>query len=400
MKKINLPNKQGFFGPYGGQIVPPEVKEELTKIETAYQKARRDKSFQEEYKKLLTDYVGRPSPLFLAKNLTKKLGGAKIYLKREDLNHTGAHKINHTLGEALLAKRMGKKKLLAETGAGQHGVALATAAAITGLKCEIHMGAIDIKKQHPNVLRIKMLGAKMVVVNQGGRCLKDAVDSAFKTYVCDLKNTFFGIGSVVGPHPYPMMIRDFQSVVGREAKKQILKKEKKLPDYLIACVGGGSNAMGLFNAFLSDKVKMIGVEPAGKSFRPGDHAATLTLGTPGNLHGMFTYLLQDKKGEPQPVHSIASGLDYPGVGPEHSFFKDQKKVEYVTINDQEALDAFFLLSKIEGIIPALESAHAIAYTIKIAQKLSKDKTIIVNLSGRGDKDIDYLEKFLPSKRAD
>jgi tryptophan synthase beta chain len=394
MKKIKLPNKQGFFGQYGGQIVPPEVKKELVKIEKAYQEMKKDKSFQKEYQRLLVDYVGRPSPLFLAKNLTKKLGGAKIYLKREDLNHTGAHKINHTLGEALLAKSMKKKKLLAETGAGQHGVALATAAIITGLKCEIHMGAIDIKKQHPNVLRMKILGAKIVTVNKGGKCLKDAVDSAFEAYLHDLKNTFFGIGSVVGPHPYPMMIRDFQSVVGKEAKKQILKKENRLPDYLIACVGGGSNAMGLFNAFLDDKIKMIGVEPAGKSFRPGDHAATLTLGSPGNLHGMFTYLLQNKKGEPQPVHSIASGLDYPGVGPEHSFFKDQKKVEYVTINDQEALKAFSLLSQVEGIIPALESAHALAQAIKIAPQLSKDKIIVVNLSGRGDKDVDYVGKLL------
>ncbi len=394
MKKIKLPNKQGFFGQYGGQIVPPEVKKELVKIEKAYQEMKKDKSFQKEYQRLLVDYVGRPSPLFLAKNLTKKLGGAKIYLKREDLNHTGAHKINHTLGEALLAKSMKKKKLLAETGAGQHGVALATAAIITGLKCEIHMGAIDIKKQHPNVLRMKILGAKIVTVNKGGKCLKDAVDSAFEAYLHDLKNTFFGIGSVVGPHPYPMMIRDFQSVVGKEAKKQILKKENRLPDYLIACVGGGSNAMGLFNAFLDDKIKMIGVEPAGKSFRPGDHAATLTLGSPGNLHGMFTYLLQNKKGEPQPVHSIASGLDYPGVGPEHSFFKDQKKVEYVTINDQEALKAFSLLSQVEGIIPALESAHALAQAIKIVPQLSKDKIIVVNLSGRGDKDVDYVGKLL------
>lgn len=391
----NLPNKKGFFGVYGGQFVPPQLAKALNEVAEAYQEAKRDPEFKKDYLALLQNYVGRPSPLFLAKNLSKKLGGAKIYFKREDLNHTGAHKINHCIGEALLAKRMGKKKLLAETGAGQHGVALATAAALTGLECEIHMGEIDVEKQHPNVLRMKMLGAKVVTVKSGGRCLKDAVDSAFAAYLKDYKNTFFGIGSVVGPHPYPMMVRDFQSIVGKETKKQIRKEENRLPDYLIACVGGGSNAMGLFSAFLKNKeVKMIGVEPAGRSFRPGDHAATLTLGKPGTLHGMFTYLLQDKKGEPLAVHSIASGLDYPGVGPQHSYLKDLSRVEYVTINDREALEAFMLLSKVEGIIPALESAHAIAYAIKLAPTLSKNKTIVVNLSGRGDKDVDYVGKLL------
>jgi len=389
----NLPNQKGFFGQYGGQYVSPQLLKVLEEVTIAYKKAKNDPVFQAEYEMLLADYIGRPSPLFYAKNLTKQLGGAKIYLKREDLNHTGAHKINHTLGEALLAKRMGKTKLLSETGAGQQGVALATAAAIVGLKCEIHMGAIDVAKQHPNVVRMKLLGTKVITVNSGGRCLKDAVDSAFDAYLKDYKNTFFAIGSVVGPHPYPMMVRDFQSTVGREARKQIIKKENRLPDYLIACVGGGSNAIGLFTAFLKDKVKMIGVEPAGKSFKPGDHAATLTLGTPGTIHGMFTYLLQDDKHNPLPVHSIASGLDYPGVGPQHSFLKDQKRVEYVTANDKEALDAFFMLSKVEGIIPALESAHAIAHVIKLAPTLGKDKIIIVNLSGRGDKDIDYVDKF-------
>jgi tryptophan synthase beta chain len=390
----NLPNEEGFFGKYGGQFVPPELKEALKDVVVAYEEAKNDPEFQKEYQTLLSDYVGRPSPLFFAKNLTEKLGGPRIYLKREDLNHTGAHKINHTLGEALLAKRMGKKKLLSETGAGQHGVALATAAVIVGLKCEVHMGAIDVKKQHPNVLRMKMLGAEVVTVESGGKCLKDAVDSAFGAYLKDYKNSFFGIGSVVGPHPYPMMVRDFQSIVGREARKQIIEKENKLPDLLVACVGGGSNAMGLFHAFLNDQVKMIGVEPAGRSFKAGDHAATLALGSPGTLHGMFTYLLQDEKGNPLPVHSIASGLDYPGVGPQHSYLKDQERVQYVTVNDKEALNAFSLLSETEGIIPALESAHAIAHIVKTAKNMSKKDIIIINLSGRGDKDVDYVGELL------
>lgn len=390
----NLPNSEGFFGEYGGQFVPPQLKDALEEVAVAYAEAKNNPAFQTELKMLLTDYVGRPSALFFAKNLTEKCGGAKIYLKREDLNHTGAHKINHTLGQALLAKRMGKKKLLAETGAGQHGVALATAAALVGLECEIHMGAIDVKKQHQNVLRMQLLGAKVVTVESGGQCLKDAVDSTFGVYMQEYEDTFFGIGSVVGPHPYPMMVRDFQSIIGREAREQMLEKENRLPDYLVACVGGGSNAMGLFHAFLGDGVKMIGVEPAGRSFKPGDHAATLTLGTPGTLHGMFTYLLQDEKGEPLPVHSIASGLDYPGVGPQHSYLKDDKRVEYVSANDKEALEAFQLLSKTEGIIPALESAHAVAYAIKLAGKLGKDEIIVVNLSGRGDKDVDYVGEIL------
>jgi tryptophan synthase beta chain len=328
--------------------------------------------------------------LYFAKNLSEKLDGAKIYLKREDLNHTGAHKINHTIGEALLAKRMGKKKLLAETGAGQHGVALATAAALVGLECEIHMGEIDVAKQAPNVARMKLLGAKVVEVKQGGRCLKDAVDSAFMAFMKDYKDTFFGIGSVVGPHPYPEMVRDFQSVVGKEAREQILEQEGRLPDYLIACVGGGSNAIGLFHEFLDDPVKMIGVEPSGKSFKPGEHAATLTLGTKGVIHGMFTYVLQDEQGEPLPVHSIASGLDYPGVGPNHSHLKDSKRVKYVTASDKETIEAFCELTKVEGIIPALESAHAVAYALKLAPTLDKNKIIIINLSGRGDKDVDYI----------
>jgi tryptophan synthase beta chain len=386
-----LPDKDGYYGEYGGQRIPAQLKPIFDEIDASYRAAIKDPAFVKEYQDLLKNYVGRPSPLYFAKNLTAKLGGAKIYLKREDLNHTGAHKINHTLGEALLARRMGKKKLLAETGAGQHGVALATAAALVGIGCEIHMGEIDIKKQAPNVIRMKLLGAKVVEVKSGGRCLKDAVDSAFAAFVQDPVNIFFGIGSVVGPHPFPMIVRDFQSVVGREAKAQILEQAGKLPDYLVACVGGGSNAIGLFYEFLDEEaVKMIGVEPAGRSFKRGDHAATLTLGRPGELHGMFTYLLQDEQGEPDPVHSIASGLDYPGVGPAHSDLKDKGRVDYTTANDQEALAAFLELTRVEGIIPALESAHAVAHAIKLAPTLPADQIIIVNLSGRGDKDVDYV----------
>ncbi|MCK5027499.1 MAG: tryptophan synthase subunit beta [Candidatus Pacebacteria bacterium] len=390
-----LPNEEGYFGEYGGQFIPEELKPAFEEIVNEYKKLKDDPEFISEYHSLLKNYVGRPSSLYFAEKLTEKLGGAKIYLKREDLNHTGAHKINHCLGEALLAKKMGKKKLLAETGAGQHGVALATAAALVGLECEIHMGTIDIVKQAPNVTRMRLLGAKIVEVTQGGKCLKDAVDSAFGTYMQDYDTVFFAIGSVVGPHPFPEMVRDFQSIVGKEAKEQILDQEGRLPDYLIACVGGGSNAIGLFTEFLNDeKVKMIGVEPAGKSFKPGEHAATLTLGKPGTIHGMFTYLLQDTKGEPLPVHSIASGLDYPGVGPNHSHLKDIKRVEYTTANDTDALEAFQELSRIEGIIPALESSHAIAHTMKLAPTLKKDEIIIVNLSGRGDKDLDFVTEKL------
>lgn len=396
MKKCeNL--KKGYFGQYGGQFVPEQLLPALQEVEEAFEVAKNDESFRKEYLELLKNYVGRPSPLYFAKRLTEQLGGAKIYLKREDLNHTGAHKINHTLGEALLAKRMGKRKLLAETGAGQHGVALATAAALMGLECEVHMGAIDIEKQHANVVRMKLLGAKVVAVEGGGKCLKDAVDSAFGTYMQEYKDTFFAIGSVVGPHPYPELVKYFQRVVGQEAHKQIIEQEEKMPDYVIACVGGGSNAMGIFQGFLSEKVQLIGVEPAGKSFKPGEHAATLTLGKPGVLHGMFTYLLQDEKGEPLLVHSIASGLDYPGVGPEHSHLKDTGRVQYEVANDEEALNAFQLLSKVEGIIPALESSHALAYAIKFAPTLSKEKIIIVNLSGRGDKDIDYVAERINLK---
>jgi len=340
----SLPDENGYYGAFGGSYIPPQLVEPLKEIEREYLKTKDDPSFQKEYADLLKNYVGRPSPLYFAKNLTKKLGGAKIYLKREDLNHTGAHKINHCIGEALLAKRMGKKKLLAETGAGQHGVALATAATLLGLECEIHMGSIDIKKEHPNVIRMKLLGAKVIEVNNGGKCLKDAVDSAFTTFMTEYKTTFFAIGSVVGPHPYPMIVRDFQSIVGREAKEQILEQEKKLPDYLIGCVGGGSNAIGLFNEFLDDEVNMIGVEPAGFGSGVGEHAATITYGTEGVIHGMKTMVLQNEKGEPNSVHSIASGLDYPGVGPIHAFLKSIGRVKYTSVSDEETISAFQELS--------------------------------------------------------
>ena len=389
-------DEAGFFGNHGGRFLPPQLETPIAEVAAAYAEARQDPEFQAEYEALLADYVGRPSPLFLAAGLTRQLGGARIYLKREDLNHTGAHKINHCLGEGLLARRMGKRKLLAETGAGQHGVALATAAALLGLECEIHMGAIDVAKQRPNVVRMEMLGAKVVSVESGGRCLKDAVDSAFAVFAADYHDTFFAIGSAVGPDPYPSMVRDFQAIVGREAREQILAKEGRLPDALIASVGGGSNALGLFTAFLTDDdVRMFGVEPAGKDLEVvGEHAATMTKGTPGTLHGMRTLLLQDDDGEPSPVHSIASGLDYPGVGPQHAFLKEVGRVEYVTASDAETLAAFQLLCRTEGIIPALESSHALAHAARLAPTMRPDQVIVVNLSGRGDKDIDYVAEQL------
>ncbi len=391
-------DEAGFFGDHGGRFLPPHLEAPVAEVAAAYAKVRQDPQFQASYEALLADYVGRPSPLFLAERLTSHLGGAKIYLKREDLNHTGAHKINHCLGEGLLAKWMGKKKLLAETGAGQHGVALATAAALLGLECEIHMGAIDVAKQHPNVVRMELLGAKVVAVDSGGKALKDAVDSAFSVWAADYQDTFFAIGSVVGPDPYPSIIRDFQAIVGREAKRQILEREGRLPDALVAAVGGGSNALGLFTEFLEDEqVRMFGVEPAGRNLGVvGEHAATMTLGRPGTLHGMRTLVLQDDTGEPTAVHSIASGLDYPGVGPQHAFLKDVGRVEYVHASDTETLEAFQLLCRTEGIIPALESSHALAHTTRLASTMSPDEVIIVNLSGRGDKDIDYVAERLTS----
>ena len=389
-------DEAGFFGNHGGRFLPPQLEAPIAEVAAAYAQARQDPGFQAEYEALLADYVGRPSPLFLAAGLTRHLGGAKIYLKREDLNHTGAHKINHCLGEGLLAKRMGKKKLIAETGAGQHGVALATAAALLGLECEIHMGAVDVAKQHPNVVRMEMLGARVVSITSGGQTLKEAIDSAFSVFATDYADTFFAIGSAVGPDPYPSMVRDFQSIIGREARRQVLEKEGRLPDALVAAVGGGSNALGLFTAFLEDEpVKMFGVEPAGRNLDvPGEHAATITLGTSGTLHGMRTLLLQDEDGNPAEVHSIASGLDYPGVGPQHAFLRDTGRVEYVTASDDETIAAFQLLCRTEGIIPALESSHALAHAIRLAPTLSPEKVLIVNLSGRGDKDVDYVAEYL------
>ncbi|MEA2102757.1 MAG: tryptophan synthase subunit beta [Thermodesulfobacteriota bacterium] len=391
LNAFQLPDGKGYFGGYGGSFVPPQLQEVLDEITAAYLQIKEDEGFLEELGSLYNHYVGRPSPIFYARSLSEKMGGAQIYMKREDLNHTGAHKINHCLGEALLAKKMGKKTLVAETGAGQHGVALATAAALVGLKCDIYMGEVDIVKERPNVIRMKILGARVIPVSRGTKTLKDAVDDAFEAYLKDPVTQFYGIGSVVGPHPFPMMVRDFQSVVGREARGQFIEMTGALPDNLVACVGGGSNALGLFTAFLEDKdVKIYGVEPSGLSLKDGEHAATLTIGKPGVLHGFKSYLLQDEKGEPLKVYSVASGLDYPGVGPQHSLLKDLDRVKYVTAGDKESIDAFFELSRVEGIIPALESSHAVAFTLKLAAGLGRDKTILMNLSGRGDKDIDYI----------
>ena len=388
---IALPNEEGFFGSYGGQFIPPDLKQAMDDINVAYQEIRQTAEFQDELKELFAHYVGRPSPLFHAKRLSEKLGGAQIYLKREDLNHTGAHKINHCLGEALLAKYMGKTKVIAETGAGQHGVALATACALVGIPCEIHMGQVDIEKEHPNVVKMKILGANLISVTRGTATLKDAVDSAFEEYLKDPTNYIYAIGSVVGPHPFPMMVRDFQAIIGDEIKVQTNERFGANPDYVVACVGGGSNAMGAFTAFLNEpNVKLVGVEPAGLGLDTDMHSATLTLGKPSQLHGMACYVLEDDKGEPLPVHSIASGLDYPGVGPQHSLLKDLGRVEYTSATDQECLDAFMTLSRVEGIVPALESSHAVAWAIREAGKLPKDVKIVVNLSGRGDKDADYV----------
>ncbi len=386
----SMPDAMGYFGEYGGSFVPPVLEPILEEITSAYLEVREDHRFYDELQRLHEQYTGRPSPVYKAKNLTERQKGARIYLKREDLNHTGAHKINHCLGEALLAKRMGKKKLIAETGAGQHGVALATVAALLGLECDIYMGEVDMAKERPNVLRMQILGARVVPVSHGLKTLKEAVDSAFEAYVKDPENQFYAIGSVVGPHPFPMMVRDFQGVIGREAKQQMQSLTGELPQHVVACVGGGSNAMGIFSAFLEEDVALHGVEPSGTSFKMGEHAATLTLGTPGIVHGFRTYVLQDKTGDPAPVNTIASGLDYPGVGPQHAYLKEQGRVAYHTISDDEALEAFHLLARHEGIIPALESAHAIAYGLKLAAQLSPEESILINLSGRGDKDIDYV----------
>ncbi len=390
-----MPDEQGYFGEYGGQVIPPELKQIMDDINDAYERVIQTEEFQQELAMLNAEYTGRPSPVYLARRLSEQLGGARIFFKREDLNHTGAHKINHCLGEALLAKYMGKTKVLAETGAGQHGVALATACALVGIECEIHMGQVDIEKEHPNVTKMKILGCKLVPVTRGTATLKDAVDSAFEEYLKDPQNFFYAIGSVVGPHPFPKMVRDFQSIVGREAREQFLKREGRLPDLITACVGGGSNAIGLFTAFLEDEeVKIVGVEPAGLGLDTDQHAATLTLGKKGAIHGFECYNLQDEQGNPLPVYSIASGLDYPGVGPQHCYLKDIERVQYETATDAECLDAFMTLSRMEGIIPALESAHAIAYAMRVAPQMKPEQSILVNLSGRGDKDADFVAEKL------
>ncbi|WMM25197.1 tryptophan synthase subunit beta [Tissierella sp. MB52-C2] len=384
-----MKRENGLFGEFGGAYVPEELKVVLEELEKEFYNAMEDEEFLKELDYYLKEYVGRENPLYFAERLTKEVEGAKIYLKREDLNHTGAHKINNAIGQGLLAKRMGKKRVIAETGAGQHGVATATVCALLGLDCTIYMGAEDTKRQELNVFRMEMLGAKVVAVEEGNRTLKEAVDKALEDYVENKDNTFYLLGSAVGPHPFPMIVRTFQSVIGREARKQILEKEGRLPDYVVACVGGGSNAIGLFSPFYDDKeVKMIGVEPAGKGIDTKEHAASICRGNTGLIHGFKCYLLDHS------THSIAAGLDYPGVGPEHSYYNDTKRAEYKSVTDKEALDAFFKLSKTEGIIPALESSHAIAYGMKLAKTLDKDNIIIVNLSGRGDKDVAQVRDMI------
>jgi len=390
------PDPPGYFGTYGGRFVPEVLVPALDELERAYREAERDAGFQQELDRLLRDYVGRPTPLTLASNLTERVGGARIYLKREDLAHTGAHKINNTLGQALLARRMGKRRLVAETGAGQHGVASATAAALLGLECIVYMGTNDMARQAPNVDRMRLLGAEIRAVETGSRTLKDAINEAIRDWVTNVDTTYYLLGSALGPHPYPQMVRNFQTVIGREARQQILEHEGRLPDALVACVGGGSNAIGLFHPFLADPVEMIGVEAGGCGTGSGRHAARFAdpeRGRVGVLHGSRTYLLQDEDGQVLPTHSVSAGLDYPAVGPEHSRLRDVGRVEYTSATDEEALGAFALLSKCEGIIPALESAHAVAEGTKRAARMANDKILIVNLSGRGDKDLATVESL-------
>ena len=392
MDNYNFPDQNGHFGPYGGTFVAETLIEALDELKEMYNQFKDDKEFLNEFHHDLKHFVGRPSPIYFAERLTHKIGGAKIYFKREDLNHTGAHKVNNTVGQALLAKKMGKPRVIAETGAGQHGVATATIAARLGLECVVYMGAEDVKRQSPNVYRMKLLGAKVVPVESGSKTLKDALNEALRDWVTNVSNTFYIIGTVAGPHPYPMMVRDFNSVVGKEAIGQMDDLEGKQPDAVIACVGGGSNAMGIFYPYIPYKeTRLIGVEAAGYGIETGKHAAPLTANSPvGVLHGNRTYMMQNEEGQIIETHSVSAGLDYPGVGPEHSWLKDTGRAEYVAVNDDEALTAFHNLCKTEGIIPALETSHAIAYAEKLAKELPKDKTILVNLSGRGDKDINTV----------
>ncbi len=398
MNTYTLPNEKGHFGIFGGRFVPETLMKAVIELNDAYEAAMTDLSFQAEIARLLKEYVGRETPLYFAENLTKHAGGANIYLKREDLNHTGAHKINNAIGQALLAVRMGKRRIVAETGAGQHGVATATVCALLNLDCIIFMGEEDIKRQALNVFRMELLGAKVVGVSSGSATLKDAVNEALRYWVANVDDTHYLLGSVMGPHPFPVMVRDFQSVIGKETKEQFLAREGSLPDAVVACIGGGSNAMGMFYPFIEDEgVRLYGVEAAGAGVETDFHAASLTKGRPGVLHGALMYLLQSEDGQIQEAHSISAGLDYPGVGPEHSFLKDSGRANYVSITDQEALDAFLLLSKLEGIIPALESAHAVAYTIKLAGEMKNSENIVVCLSGRGDKDVDTVKAKLEGR---
>ena len=387
--KIGIP-KDGRFGEFGGKYIPETLAPAIEELEKNYLKIKNDKNFKKELGKLLIDYAGRPTPIYFAKNLTKTIGGAKIYLKREDLLHGGAHKINNTLGQALLAKRMGKKRIIAETGAGQHGVATAMACASLGLKAEIYMGYVDTLRQKQNVFRMELLGAKVHPVKSGSKTLKDAINEAMRDWITNVDSTYYLLGSAVGPHPYPLMVRDFQAVIGTEIKKQM----KKIPNAVIACVGGGSNAIGTFYPLIDTNAKIIGIEAGGKGIKTKLHSAPLTAGKKGVLHGMMTYLMQDKDGQISETHSISAGLDYPGVGPEHAYLKDKNRVEYKAVTDDEVIDAFLILTRTEGIIPALESAHAIAYAIKISKKMKKTESIVVTLSGRGDKDIDIVKEYL------
>ncbi len=383
-------SRHGYFGAYGGRFVPETLSFALDELATAYDDARIDPAFQECLDDLLSNYVGRRTPLYFAERLTAHSGGASIYLKREDLNHTGAHKINNAIGQALLAKRLGKARIIAETGAGQHGVAAATACALLGLPCRVFMGEVDVERQRPNVQRMKLLGAEVIPVDSGSRTLKDAINAAMRQWVSDVRDTHYLVGSVVGPDPFPRMVRDFQSVIGRETRAQCLDRLGRLPDMVVACVGGGSNAIGMFHPLLEDPVALVGVEAAGHGIETSQHAATLTKGRPGVLHGARTILLQDEDGQIQEAHSISAGLDYPGVGPEHAHLRDIGRVRYESVTDGEALAAFRLLARLEGIVPALESAHAVAFAIKAASPLSSETVIIVNLSGRGDKDLDHV----------
>lgn len=390
------PDKNGYFGRYGGAYLPDELVPAFNEINDAYQTICKSSKFIQELRRIRKEFQGRPTPVYHCDRLSKSVGKCQIYLKREDLNHTGAHKLNHCMGEGLLASFMGKKKLIAETGAGQHGVALATAAAYFGLKCDIYMGEVDVKKQAPNVARMKVLGANVITVTKGLKTLKEAVDAAFEAYLHEYDDAIYCIGSALGPHPFPMMVRDFQLVVGQEAREQFIAMTGELPDVVCACVGGGSNSIGMFDAFLNDPVRLIGVEPMGRGKNIGDNAASLTYGEEGIMHGFNSIMLKDENGNPAPVYSIASGLDYPSAGPEHAFLRDLERVEYKTADDEEAVDVFFKLSRLEGIIPALESSHAVAYAMKLAKEMGTG-SILVNLSGRGDKDMDYILEKYPEK---